>query len=239
MKKAFTPLSIACAFGNLSVVKLLLQYGASVNYPKYDGRTPLCIANCNGHSTIVALLLSYKAKLDKPLYVDRENETFRYGNSNNNNANNNAAATRNSSWCLADATRNNGLTPLFQAILKGHLATVYILLCNGASVNPTWSYTLTNPIHEASKQNDINIVRILIAYGADIDAKDKKNKTALHLAADHGHTQIVKDLVDMGAVLGGQDENGKTPMDLAMDAGHQSVVTLLKDNSRESLVYLL
>ena len=232
-----TALSTACGTGNLRMVKMLLEYGASVNSTKYNGKAPLCMAALNGHRAIVLLLLHYKATFDKPMHTDRENQME---NTNHNNVNNYAPANnsaRRRCYCIQDVPQSNGSTPLFQAVMHNHLLSAYILLCRGASVNPTMSYTLSKPLHLAAELNYINIVRLLISYGADIDARDKYKRTALHYAAKRGHIQVVKDLIDVGAVLRQQDVNGKTPIDYATDNGHQSVVTLLQENSREFIVY--
>ena len=45
------------------------------------------------------------------------------------------------------------------------------------------------------------MVRLLLEAGADINAKDDANKTALHQAAGRGHEAIVRVLIDAEADL--------------------------------------
>lgn len=52
----YTPLTLAARHGWTTVVKLLLDHGASVELTRRDGATALDLAKKNGHSRIVALL---------------------------------------------------------------------------------------------------------------------------------------------------------------------------------------
>ena len=69
---------------------------------------------------------------------------------------------------------------------------------------------------------------LLIKKGANIEAKDKYEKTPLHLAAKRGHKHIVALLISKGAQIEAKDERGRTPLYLAAEKGHESIVRLLK-----------
>ncbi len=45
----------------LDVIKVLLENGADVNHPDFDGMTPLCLASILGHKDVVQLLLESHA----------------------------------------------------------------------------------------------------------------------------------------------------------------------------------
>jgi ankyrin repeat protein len=51
----------------------------------------------------------------------------------------------------------------------------------------------------AAKKGHIDIVKVLIASGADLNAKDNYGNTALKLAANAGHIEIVELLKEFGA----------------------------------------
>lgn len=68
------------------------------------------------------------------------------------------------------------------------------------------------PLHEAASEGDVERVRLLIASGAEVDAKNKTGETALHKAAD----------------AGARCQSGRTALGLARAAGHSDVVRLLE-----------
>ena len=55
------------------------------------------------------------------------------------------------------------------------------------------------PLHLAAKYGHKEIVEILIANGADINAKDDDGETPLHKAAWERHEEIAKFLISHGA----------------------------------------
>ncbi len=50
-----------------------------------------------------------------------------------------------------------------------------------------------------------------LAFGADIKARDKRNRTPLHFPAAFGSAEAVNALLDAGANPGARDENGRIP----------------------------
>ena len=60
-----TAIYVACEFGHLEAVEILLKGGAPVDAPRDDGATPLYKACQDGKLEIVKLLLSKGAKVDQ------------------------------------------------------------------------------------------------------------------------------------------------------------------------------
>ncbi len=56
---------------------------------------------------------------------------------------------------------------------------------------------------------------MLIAAGADLNARQKDGKTALHYAAQYGPAEALRLLLAAGADATLRDANGQTPLDLA------------------------
>lgn len=54
------------------MIKVLLENGADVNHPDFDGMTPLCLACMLGHKDTVQLLLQSKADVN---HWDRHGRT--------------------------------------------------------------------------------------------------------------------------------------------------------------------
>ncbi len=55
------------------------------------------------------------------------------------------------------------------------------------------------PIHHAARNGDTEIVRLLIAHGADVNVTNDRGHTVLYCAGGHGHLDTVKLLLESGA----------------------------------------
>ena len=73
----------------------------------------------------------------------------------------------------------------------------------------------------------ISVVEILLENGANIEAKNLKNQTSLHLTAIKGHFATMKMLIEKGARRDEQDLMGKTAFHLAAREGHLPQVHFL------------
>jgi ankyrin repeat protein len=58
-------------------------------------------------------------------------------------------------------------------------------------------------------------VALLLDAGAPIDARDRRGRTALMIAAERGHAEIVELLLARGADRALADKDGKRAVDLA------------------------
>jgi len=64
-------------------------------------------------------------------------------------------------------------------------------------------------------------VKLLLANGANIEARVKSNgTTALMLAAESGEAQTVKLLLHKGASMEARDNDGKTALDFAPEVAY-------------------
>ena len=79
----------------------------------------------------------------------------------------------------------------------------------------------------ASQDGNINLVRMLLAKGADVNAQNQEGATALMFAIIKGDTKIVKLLLDRDADVNAQGEDGFTALMFASENGHAEVVELL------------
>jgi ankyrin repeat protein len=67
----------------------------------------------------------------------------------------------------------------------------------------------------ARNTDGADIVKGLIAAGAEVNAKDAKGFTALMIATDWGHLDSVLALVAAGADMHAKDAEGRTALDFA------------------------
>ncbi len=73
------------------------------------------------------------------------------------------------------------------------------------------------PLHEAAAMGHLEVARLLLERGADVNAKNKHGFTPLHFAAGIGHTDVAKLLLEHGADVNAKDEHGRTPADIARE----------------------
>ena len=77
-------------------------------------------------------------------------------------------------------------------------------------------------------------VRLLIARGAQVDARDEGGATPLHLAAQFGNEGVARALIAAGADINAHDNGlgldgpGLTPLDYADVSDRASMVGLLR-----------
>jgi Ankyrin repeats (3 copies) len=62
----------------------------------------------------------------------------------------------------------------------------------------------------AAYYGDLSTVKRLLATGAEVNAKDKDDITALMAASLAGHREVVKELLAMGAEVNARTEDGQT-----------------------------
>jgi ankyrin repeat protein len=126
---------------------------------------------------------------------------------------------------LVNAKDNNGSTPLHHAVGFGSLATVKLLLDNGADVNAK-NRRASTPLHWAIP--DETKVRLLLDRGADVNAKQADGRTPLYTAASAANDNgILRLLLDKGADPNLATANGQTPLMVAAGRGDVDAMRLL------------
>lgn len=114
-----------------------------------------------------------------------------------------------------------GFTPLLAAAAAG--------FPEPAESSP---YLVAVPEYGAKLQADYmkqpDVVKVLLAAGAGVEARDNDGYTALHWAAMRGNGAIVELLLAQGASVGAADRTFRaTPLHLAVRAGHPGAVKAL------------
>jgi ankyrin repeat protein len=71
------------------------------------------------------------------------------------------------------------------------------------------------PLHVAVIWGDINAIRILIDFGADINCQGEHGYTPLHEAVEQGRVDVIEFLLNNGASDVIKSNNGLTPRELA------------------------
>ncbi|XP_076872494.1 ankyrin repeat domain-containing protein 6b isoform X2 [Brachyhypopomus gauderio] len=108
---------------------------------------------------------------------------------------------------------------------KGHADHVVQLINKGAKVAVT-KYGRT-PLHLACYKGHVEVVKILLKAGCDLDVEDDGNQTALHRAAMVGHSDVISALIQEGCALDRQDKDGNTALHEVAWHGFAQAVRLL------------
>ena len=70
------------------------------------------------------------------------------------------------------------------------------------------------PLMNAAVRGNVEVIRLLLDHGADIQKKDADGRTALHNATYHDYDEAASLLVKRGAYLHVKDSRGYTPIDI-------------------------
>jgi DNA-binding protein Fis len=101
------------------------------------------------------------------------------------------------------------------------LKIVQFLLDNGADIEIIGGHHRWTALHGAVWRENIEIVRLLIDCGADVNARNEDGQTPLHLALHYEFFDIARLLLDHGADRDIRDDEDRTPFDIAMEVRTQ------------------
>lgn len=118
------------------------------------------------------------------------------------------------------------------AVTKGHYNALRRLLPLKPSLvnhpyNGNSHVTNGTMIHLACVNKHIDVVRVLVAFGAYIDAQDQNGVTALHLASEHGTVELLSTILAFSPNINHQDRKGRAAIHKATYNGRLDCVQLL------------
>lgn len=123
----------------------------------------------------------------------------------------------------------DGWQPLHLAAYFGRSEAARALLDADAGVHEaSRNARAAYPLHSAAAGSAPELVWILIASDAEVDARQGDGRTALHLAAGHGDTESVRALLAAGADPDAADAEGRS--------ARQSLPTDAEDSVRQLLL---
>jgi hypothetical protein len=108
-----------------------------------------------------------------------------------------------------DGVSWTGDTPLAAAAKGGHVGTVRMFLNHGATIRPGLVHTVAGTPH-------LDVMRVLLQRGGDVNSRDILHQTPLHKAAAFGRASMTKLLIDHGARVNAKDMEGRTPLHVAV-----------------------
>jgi ankyrin repeat protein len=240
-----TPLVFATRQNCMECVKILIEAGADVNQVTHYGWTPLLTATQNRHYKIGAYLLDHGANPNiknnggwSPLYLATDNRNIEGGDY---------------------PVRKPDMDHLdYIKLLLAKNADVNVRVCGtqstptncvGDSTETRTNFTMqwlnedgATPFLRAAQSSDVELMKLLLAHGADAKIPTQRNVTALAVAAGiawvegvtyewsrEQNQETVKMLLDLGLDPNIHDEDGRTSLHGAAHKGRNEIVQLLVD----------
>lgn len=179
-----TVLHIAAESGDLGILQMLLNLGASVNDKNNKQQMPLYRAALKGNIIAAKLLQNITDLRSTSSGLTMLHEAALDGNAN-------AVKILVNSGIPADSVGLWDNTPLHIAAGLGFSDVVQTLLDLNANPNARNKNLLT-PLHKAAIGGHLNVVELLINSHADAYKKDTNENTALDLAKAKNHTNLVE-----------------------------------------------
>lgn len=226
----YTALWNAARIGNYEIVHMLIRKGAKLNIQMGKtfrdksnilGQTALHAAALNGHARVVKLLIQRGADInikdangDTPLKVALKKYTCE------------TSIRRNFLMIRRDTV---------EELLKEHIKKN-----NNVSKNldNSKNYDGSSPLYSAAWFGDIDMLKLLLKAGANVNVQVSKNtktpdmnrvrgSTPLHIASCKGLVETVKYLIEQGADINIRDSKGVLPIEIAVIERRPNVVKLL------------
>ena len=105
---------------------------------------------------------------------------------------------------------------LLEAAARNDIDEVRRLLSLRVTPDSTNEDGLT-ALHQCCIDDSDEMMKVLVEFGADVNAADSEQWTPLHAAATCGHLHLVKFLIDNGANLLAVNGDGNMPYDICED----------------------
>ena len=121
------------------------------------------------------------------------------------------------------------MTPAVAALAGRHFQLARVLHRNKSSVEPRGHFGNV-PLHSAAYYGDLEMVQVLLEYGADVNTKNSVGCTPLDFASlggRHNEPRVARLLIEHGADPNTRDMVGLTPLHRASRSGRIEVLRLL------------
>jgi ankyrin repeat protein len=235
-----TPLMFAAREGDLESARMLVAAGAEINTRGGDGKTALGLAIFNGGYDVASFLIDNRADVNQP---DAQRFTPLF-------------------WAVD--RRNMETAPNFPwVVTKDPLPLIKKLLDAGADVNFLVNNTprarmrdgsprivFATALMRAAFSGDIELVKLLLAHGANPKIVSRDNETMLMAACGTGfipgyskgrtpseRLEVVKALIELGLDVNAADDYGITALMVAANIGDVPIIQYLIDKGADLAAY--
>lgn len=210
----WTPLHVAAEECDPDRVGNLLAWGADINAQAANGETALHVAARHGSFGAIERLLSRGAN---PNVKDKEGRmpvqlAMRYEGA--------------AEMLLAAGAE---IPDILVAARAGRSDLVRQFIQNDKRAVNARTDEGETPLYIAALLGHDEVAKVLLAYGADVNAADNYQITPLHRAAEYGHAKVVALLLAHHANRNAKHWHGQTPADFARENRQDETLRLLEE----------
>ncbi|XP_032823211.1 caskin-1-like isoform X3 [Petromyzon marinus] len=231
----FSALHHAALNGNTEIMNLLLEAQAHVDMKDNKGLRPLHYAAWQGKVEPLRILLKAGSSVNLqsgdgqiPLHLSVQNGHYQVSE---------LLLQHQANPCIVN---NNNKTPLDLACEFGRLRVVKLLLSSnvcptlleGRPHDPSHPNS-TSALHLAAKNGHVDIIRMLILAGVDVNRQTRVG-TALHEAALYGKTEAVRLLIESGVNVHIRNSYNQTALDIVNQFTGSQACLEIKQMLREA-----
>jgi len=126
---------------------------------------------------------------------------------------------------------SNYIEQLCEACKIGDLEQVQYWIDQNVDLDVIWdkndkSKRNMTPLRIAIEEKNMDVIKLLLKAGANVNKADKYGNAPLYKAASTGQLEVVKLLIDNGADVNKANDNGNTPLYIAAEKGQLEVMKL-------------
>lgn len=123
-----------------------------------------------------------------------------------------------------------GSTLMHYAALMNDIQALEVFILAGGDVNVRDEEYEDTPLHVAAWKGNLEIARVLIKEGSNVNSLNNSLLTPLHYAVFIGHLQLVKELIKSGADVSLSTKDGRTAYQISIDKGYNEITKILLEN---------
>ena len=137
-------------------------------------------------------------------------------------------------WTRSERPSQPRGTCLHYAALSGLPGLVKFLITEfSPDPNARSFFDDVTPLHLASRDGHLEVTRVLLEHGTDVNARDISKWTPLRHALDEGHVEVARVLVENGGDVGAQGMDDWMPLHWASRHGQAELVEVLLEHGAD------